>query len=99
MALMFDTRSAMQRLIKGGLSETQADAVVDVTRDATSQLVTKDAWETALDHAKDELRGDHDRLRLEVRADLEHAIHTLTWRMFGFGLAIAGITIAILRLT
>ena len=81
------------------LSEAQADAVVDVTRDATSQLVTKDAWETALDRTKDELRGDHDRLRLEVRGDLEHAIHTLTWRMFGLGLAIAGTTIAILRLT
>ncbi|MXY78650.1 MAG: hypothetical protein F4Y94_02905 [Chloroflexi bacterium] len=39
---MFDTRNAMQRLIKGGLSETQADAVVDVTKDATSGLATKD---------------------------------------------------------
>ena len=96
---MFDTRNAMQRLLKGGLSEPQADAIVDVTSDATSQLVTKDAWETALDHAMDQLRGDHDRLRLEVRRDLEHAIHTLTWRLFGLGLAIAGITIAILRLT
>ena len=110
MAIVFDTRNAVQRLIKGGLSETQADAVVDVTSDATSQLVPKDAWETALDRTKDELRGDHDRLRLElrgdhdrlrleVRGDLEHAIHTLTWRMFGLGLAIAGATIAILRLT
>ncbi len=110
MAIVFDTRNAVQRLIKGGLSETQADAVVDVTSDATSQLVPKDAWETALDRTKDELRGDHDRLRtelrgdhdrlrLEVRGDLEHAIHTLTWRMFGLGLAIAGTTIAILRLT
>ena len=110
MTMTFDTRNAVQRLIKGGLSETQADAVVDVTRDATSQLVPKDAWETALDRTKDELRGDHDRLRLElrgdhdrlrleVRGDLEHAIHTLTWRMFGLGLAIAGATIAILRLT
>ena len=88
MALMFDTRNAMQRLIKGGLSETQADAVVDVTKDATSGLATKD-----------DLVRDHDRLRLEMRADLEHAIHTLTWRMFGLGLAIAGFTIAILRLT
>ena len=110
MAIVFDTRNAVQRLIKGGLSETQADAVVDVTSDATSQLVPKDAWETALDRTKDELRGDHDRLRLELRGDhdrlrleargdLEHAIHTLTWRMFGLGLAIAGATIAILRLT
>ena len=65
----------------------------------TSAPVANDAWETALDRIRDELRGDHDRLRLEMRADLEHAIHTLTWRMFGLGLAIAGTAIAILRLT
>ncbi len=88
MAIMFDTRNAVQRLIKGGLSETQADAVVDVTSDATSQLVPKDAWETALDRMRDQLRGD-----------LEHALHVQTWRMFGLGLAIAGAVIAILRLT
>lgn len=88
MALMFDTRNAMQRLIKGGLSETQADAVVDVTSDATNELVTKGDLEAALSRTRD-----------QFRADLEHAIHTLTWRMFGLGLAIAGFTIAILRLT
>ena len=88
MAIVFDTRNAVQRLIKGGLSEPQADAVVDVTRDATSQLVPKDAWETALDRMRDQLRGD-----------LEHALHVQTWRMFGLGLAIAGAVIAILRLT
>ena len=88
MALMFDTRNAMQRLIKGGLSETQADAVVDVTSDATNELVTKGDLEAALSRNRD-----------QFRADLEHGLHTQTWRMFGFGLAIAGITIAILRLT
>ena len=65
----------------------------------TNALATKDDLEATLQRTTDELRGDHDRLRLEVRADLEHAIHTLTWRMFGLGLAIGGITIAILRLT
>ena len=64
-----------------------------------SAPATNDAWETALDRTRDESRGDHDRLRLEWRGDLEHAIHTLTWRMFGLGLAIAGTAIAILRLT
>ena len=59
MALMFDTRNAMQRLIKGGLSETQADAVVDVTKDATSGLATKD----------DLLRAMH-----EIRMELWRAI-------------------------
>jgi hypothetical protein len=56
MALMFDTRSAMQRLVKGGLSETQADAVVDVTKDATTGLATKDDLEAALQRVKDQMR-------------------------------------------
>ena len=56
MALMFDTRNAMQRLIKGGLSEPQADAVVDVIGDATSGLATKDDLETALQRVMDQMR-------------------------------------------
>ena len=40
-----------------------------MTSDATSQLVPKDAWETALDRTRDELRGDHDRLSTELRGD------------------------------
>ena len=65
----------------------------------TSPPATKDDLEAALDRTRDELRGDHDRLRLDMRADLERAIHTLTWRMVGLSIAIAGPTIAILRLT
>ena len=42
MTMMFDTRNAVQRLIRGGLSETQSDAVVDVTRDATREMVTRE---------------------------------------------------------
>ena len=64
-----------------------------------SAPAANDDLETALDHTRNLLRADFDRLRLEIRGDLEHAIHTLTWRMFGLGLAIAGATIAILRLT
>ncbi len=55
MAIVFDTRNAVQRLIKNGLSETQADAVVDVVSDATTVLVTKD----------DLLRAMHE-LRMEL---------------------------------
>ena len=55
MAIMFDTRNAMQRLIKGGLSEPQADAVVDVTRDATSPFVTKDDLLRAMHEQRMEL--------------------------------------------
>ena len=56
MTMMFDTRNAVQRLIRGGLSETQSDAVVDVTRDATREMVTRDVLQAALEHTKDQLR-------------------------------------------
>ena len=56
MAIVFDTRNAVQRLIKSGLSEPQADAVVDVTRDATSPFVTKDDMEAAHHRTRDQLR-------------------------------------------
>jgi hypothetical protein len=54
----------------------------------TSAPATKDDLEAALQRTRDQFRGD-----------LEHALHMLTWRIFGLGLAIAGATIAILRLT
>ena len=56
MTMTFDTRNAVQRLLKGGLSDTQADAVVDVTSDATTRFVTKDDLEAALHRVRDELR-------------------------------------------
>ncbi len=55
MALMFDTRNAVQRLVKGGLSETQADAVVDVMGDATSGLATRDDLRSAMHEIRMEL--------------------------------------------
>ena len=47
----------------------------------------------------DDLEAAHQRFRDQVRGDIERAIHTLTWRMVGLSIAIAGPTIAILRLT
>ena len=67
MAIVFDTRNAVQRLIKGGLSETQSDAVVDVTRDATSPFVTKDDLEAA-----------HNRFRDQLRTEIWRALAVLT---------------------
>ena len=52
-----------------------------------------------MDRLAAELRGDIDRLRLEFRGDLEHAMNQQTWRILGFGVAVAGIIAAILRLT
>ena len=47
----------------------------------------------------DDLEAAHQRFRDQVRGDIEHTIHTLTWRMVGLGIAIGGAGIAILRLT
>ena len=44
-------------------------------------------------------RGDLERVRLELRADIERAIHQQTWRILSLGVAIAAILAAILRLT
>ena len=38
----FDTRSAVRRLLEGGMPEPEADAVVDVVGTATSPLVTQE---------------------------------------------------------
>ena len=38
----FDTRSAVRRLLAGGMTEQEADAVVDVVGSATDPLVTRD---------------------------------------------------------
>ena len=56
------------------------------------------AAHTALD-SDPATRGDIDRLRLELRGDIERAIHQQTWRILGLGVAIAAILAAILRLT
>ena len=37
-------------------------------------------------------------LRADVRVDLERELTTLTWQLIGAGIAIAGLTVALLRL-
>ena len=38
----FDTRSAVRRLLAGGMTEQEADAVVDVVGSATDPFVTRE---------------------------------------------------------
>ena len=42
MALTFDTRKAVQKLLQRGLPEPAADGIVEVIGDATNALVTTD---------------------------------------------------------
>lgn len=43
-----DTAAAMDRLTKSGMTEEQAEAVVDTFREQESELVTNDRLESAL---------------------------------------------------
>ena len=54
MAMIFDTRNAVRRLLQGELSEPQADAVVDVMGDAASTLTTKDDLRAAIQEMRTE---------------------------------------------
>ena len=77
MAIVFDTRNAVQRLIKNGLSETQADAVVDVVSDATTVLVTKDDLLRAMHELWRGCLERHDRRHAATRHGATIAFQTM----------------------
>ena len=80
----FDTHAAVKVLTGAGAKPELAEAFVTVARDAGDHgdHVTPDRLDAALAN----LRG-------EIGRDLT----TLTWRIIGAGIAIAGIAVAVLR--
>ena len=50
MALTFDTRKAVQKLLQRGLPEPAADGIVEVIGDATNALVTTDILRAEMAH-------------------------------------------------
>ena len=80
----FDTHAAVKVLTDAGAKPELAEAFVAVARDAGehSDHVTSDRLDAALAH-----------LRVGIRRDLA----TLTWRIIGAGIAIAGLAVAVLR--
>jgi hypothetical protein len=47
-SIVFDSHTFVKRLRSTGFTEEQAEAIVDASRDALSQLVTKDDLDTRL---------------------------------------------------
>lgn len=84
MALTFNSREAVQKLLGRGLPEPAADGIVEVVEDATSPLVTRDM-----------LHSELQVVRAEMHADLYRALWT-----FGAGIvaANAGVAVAIVTL-
>ena len=83
----FDALAAARNLEAAGLERAPAEAIAGTVRDATGadreQLATK---------------ADLATLRAEMRADLAAAISGLGRRFVGYGLAIAGLLFAALKL-
>ena len=66
MALTFNSREAVQKLLGRGLPEPAADGIVEVVEDATSPLVTRDILRAELQVVRTEMA--------EMRADMYRAL-------------------------
>ena len=80
----FDTHAAVQVLTDAGAKPELAEAFVAVARDAGAHgdHVTSDGLDAAL---------------ANLRVDIGRDLATLTWRIIGAGIAIAGLSVAVLR--
>ena len=80
----FDTHAAVKVLTDAGARPELAEAFVTVARDAGAHgdHVTSDRLDAAL---------------ANLRVDIGRDLATLTWRIIGAGIAIAGLSIAVLR--
>ena len=90
-ATAFDALAAARNLEAAGLERAQAEAIAGTVRDATGadreQLATKADLAAAIT-----------TLRADMGADLAAAISGLERRFVGYGLAIAGLLFAALKL-
>ena len=64
MALTFDTRKAVQKLLQRGLPEPAADGIVEVVEEATSPVITADRLHVELNRVSAELRAEFFRVSL-----------------------------------
>ena len=67
MALTFNSREAVQKLLGRGLPEPAADGIVEVVEDATNTVVTRDILRAELQVVRAEFAG----LRSEVHAEFQ----------------------------
>lgn len=80
MALTFNSREAVQKLLGRGLPEPAADGIVEVVEDATSPLVTRDI-----------LRAE----MAEMRADIWRALYAAVATVVGVVIAAAAVSLTI----
>ena len=83
-AIAFDTHAHVKRLVNAGMSEGQAEAVIEAVKDTTtlpdiSQLATKGELTMAVTAAVAELRSEI----LSVRADMKGLRGELIWWIIG----------------
>ena len=64
MALTFNSRDAVQKLLGRGLSQPAADGIVEVVEEATSPLVTADILRAELNVVRAEVRAEMYRVSL-----------------------------------
>lgn len=86
MALTFNSREVVQKLLGRGLPEPAADGIVEIVEDATSPLVTRDILHAELQVVRAEMA--------EYRADMYRAL----WP-FGAGMVAANAGIAVAAFT
>ena len=80
MALTFNSREAVQKLLGRGLPEPAADGIVEVVEEATSPLVTRDI-----------LRAE----MAEMRADIWRALYAAVATVVGVVIAAAAVSLTI----
>lgn len=89
MALTFNSREAVQKLLGRGLPEPAADGIVEVVEEATSSVVTADILHNELQVVRNEFRAE----MAEFRADMYRAL----W-FFGTGIVAAlGVIVAVVN--
>ena len=84
MLALIDTRDAFRRLREeGGFSQEQADAIVDLFRDADEEVATRSDIEDLDKRLIQRIELFEDRLRTEMDAMEERLRRQLTTRIYG----------------
>jgi hypothetical protein len=97
MLALIDTRDAFRRLREeGGFSQKQADAIVDLFRDADEEVATRSDIEDLDKRLIQRIELFEDRLRTEMDAMEERLRWHLTTRIYG-GAAFISVVLGILN--
>jgi len=97
MLALIDTRDAFRRLREeGGFSQEQADAIVDLFRDADEEVATRSDIEDLDKRLIQRIELFEDRLRTEMDAMEERLRWHLTTRIYG-GAAFITVVLGILN--